>query len=224
MRYRRRHYDVPDTVTRALRRRRWTRRGVVVALLLLALSTLLDRFGVFYYRGDDWGNYHQQAVAVTSVVDGDTLRVRRSPMADDEPVRLLGVDAPEMKRDGRGPPDHWGPEATAYLKRALAGGTVTLRLDSTQTRDKYQRLLAYVYLGDAAENVNLSMVREGHVYAHRSFPHSLGRQFEQAEDDARGKSRGLWAEVRESQMPPWRQRWLADLRERRRGSDADDRR
>lgn len=219
MRRRRRHHDIPDTVTRALRRRRWTRRGVFVALVLLALSTFLDRFGVFNYRGDDWGNYDRRPVVVTSVIDGDTLRVCRSPTADDEPVRLLGIDAPEMTpADGRAGPDHWAAEASAYLQRALGGGgsgaTVTLRLDSTQTRDKYRRLLAYAYVGDA-ENLNLAMVRDGHAYAHRMFPHSLRRQFEQAEDEARGKGRGLWADVKEPQMPAWRQRWLAERRARR---------
>ena len=217
MRLRRRRYDVPDTVTRALRRRRWTRRGVFAGLALLALSTLLDRFGVFNYRGDDWSHYDRQPVVVTAVIDGDTLRVRRSATADEEPVRLLGIDAPEMRPDdGGATPDHWAAEATAYLRRVVAGsgGTVTLRLDSTQTRDKYRRLLAYAYVGDA-ENVNLTMVRDGHAYAHRLFPHALRRQFEQAEDEARGKGRGLWADVKEPQMPAWRQHWLADRRAQR---------
>ena len=210
---RRRRYDVPETVTRALRRRRWTRRGIFAALLLLALSTLLDRIGVFGYRGDDWANYDRQPVVVTNVVDGDTVRVRRSPVAEEEPVRMLGIDAPEMNR-GPGKPDHWGPQATGHLERLVEGRTVTLRLESTQTRDKYRRLLAYVYV-EGGQNVNLELVRGGHAYAHRMFPHSLRRQFEQAEDEARGKGRGLWASVREPQMPAWRQRWLAERRERR---------
>ena len=82
---------------------------------------------------------------------------------------------------------------------------VTLRLDATQTRDKYRRLLAYVYVGDA-ENVNLALVRDGHAYAHRVFTHSLRRQFEQAEDEVRRKGTGLWADVTDEQMPAWRQR------------------
>jgi micrococcal nuclease len=214
MRLRRRRYEVPDAVTRQLRRRRLTRRGLAVALLVLALTTLLDRFGAFRYRGDDWGNFDRQDAVVTRVVDGDTVRVRLTPAAADEPVRLLGIDAPEVSRDDDAPgPAHWGPEAAAHLRRLLDGRTVTLRLDTTGTRDKYRRLLAYVYVGDG-ENVNLSLVRDGHAYAHRSFPHSLGRQFEQAEDEARGKGRGLWAGVAEAQMPAWRQRWLADRRQR----------
>lgn len=213
MRLRRRRYVVSDAVTRQLRRRRLTRRGVVVALVLLALSTLLDRFGVFRYRGDDWGNFDRQDAVVTHVVDGDTVRIRRSPAASEETVRLLGIDAPEMRHDDGSGPAHWGREATAYLRTLIDDKPVTVRLDATETRDKYQRLLAYLYVSDG-ENVNLALVRDGHAYAHRSFAHSLRRQFEQAEDDARGKDRGLWATVTEGEMPPWRQRWLADRRQR----------
>jgi micrococcal nuclease len=214
MRLRRRRYDVPDSVSRRLKRRRWTRRGAFGALLLLVLSVLLDRFGAFRYKGDDWGNFDRKEVVVTRVVDGDTVRVRATPLADEEAVRLLGIDAPEMRRDDAPGPAHWAPEATARLRAAVQGRTVTLRLDTTETRDKYGRLLAYLYAGDG-DNVNLALVRDGHAYAHRSFPHGLRRQFEQAEDEARGKGRGLWAGVAETDMPAWRRRWLADRRERR---------
>lgn len=211
MRLRRRRYEVPEPVARQLKRRRWTRRGIFSALLLLALSTLLDRVGLFRYRGDDWANFDRQAVVVTRVIDGDSVRIRLSPASPEVPVRLLGIDAPEMTIQGGTGPPHWGPESAAYLRGSIEGKTVTLRLDTTQTRDKYRRLLAYLYVGDA-ENVNLALVREGHAYTHRMFTHSLRRQFEQVEDEARGKSRGLWAGLREPQMPAWRQKWLAERR------------
>ena len=84
------------------------------------------------------------------------------------------------------------------------------RLEPTQTRDKYRRLLAYLYVSDN-ENLNLSLVHDGQAYADRRFPHTLKPQFEQEENDARTKKRGLWKEVTESQMPAWRQKWLAQL-------------
>lgn len=210
MRRRRRRYDVPEHVARQLKRRRRTRRGIFAALVLLGLSTLLDRVGVFRYRGDDWGNYDRQTVTVTRVIDGDTVRVRRPGAADDETVRLLGIDAPEAGN----PPAHWAREATEHLRSLLDGRDVAMRLDTTQTRDKYRRLLAYLHQADAGESVNLALVRDGHAYAHRSFPHAQRRQFEQAEDEARGKGRGLWKDVTEPQMPEWRRAWL----ERRRTS------
>jgi micrococcal nuclease len=207
MRLRRPRNDVPEHVLRQLKRRRRTRRGIFVALVLVAVSVFLDRAGVFRYRGDDWAAYDKQTVTVTRVVDGDTVRVRKSPASEEETVRLLGIDAPETAD----PPAHWGAEATAHLQTLVESKPVTLRLDATQTRDKYRRLLAYVHVSDA-ENVNLALVRDGHAYAHRMFTHSLRRQFEQAEDDARGKGRGLWADLDEAQMPAWRQSWLANRR------------
>ncbi len=200
--------EIPEPTVRQLNRRRRTRRSIFVTLLLLAVTALLDRAGVFRYRGDDWANYDRQTVVVTRVIDGDTVRVRRSPGAAEETIRLLGIDAPEIRHDAGQHDEHWGREAATRLKELIDEKTVTVRLDATQTRDRYSRLLAYLHLGDA-ENVCQLLVREGHAYAHRPFHHAMRRQFEQAEDEARGKGRGLWAEVTESQMPEWRKRWLA---------------
>jgi endonuclease YncB( thermonuclease family) len=61
------------------------------------------------------------------------------------------------------------------------------------------------------ENLNLSLVHDGQAYADRRFPHTLRPQFEQEENDARTKKRGLWNEVRDDQQPEWRQRWLSEL-------------
>lgn len=214
MRRRRPRYDIPEQILRQLSRRRWTKRSLVIALVLLAVSVVLDRIGTFRYRGDDWAAYDKHSVICTRVVDGDTIHVRLSTLGKDETVRLLGIDAPEISHNAKERPAHFGPEATHRLETLIEGKPVTLRLDATQTRDKYHRLLAYVHAGDA-ENVNLELVREGYAYAHRIYPHSLQRQFEQAEDDARGKHRGLWADVSEQQMPEWRQHWLSNRRGRR---------
>jgi micrococcal nuclease len=208
---RRGQYQVPESVARQLRRRRWTRRSIFAALLLLALSALFDRAGFFRYRGDDWKNYDRQTVVVTRVIDGDTVRVRRSPESPEETIRLLGIDAPEISHDADKADDHWGREATDHLKELIDGQSVTVRLDATQTRDRYARLLAYLHLGDA-ESINQQLVRDGDAYAYRPYHHSMRRQFEQSEDEARLKPRGLWENLGEDQMPAWRQRWLAERR------------
>ena len=205
---RRSHSNVSTTVLRHLRRRRWTRRGVFSAVVLILISIVLDRVGTFRYGGDDWGTFDRKTFTVTHVIDGDTVRIERIPGGEDETIRLLGIDAPEIAHSPTEKSGHWGEEATSYLERVLEHKPVVLHLDTTQTRDKYRRLLAYLYVGEA-ENINLSLVRDGHAYAHRDYPHSMKRQFEQAEDEARGKARGLWQDVSEPQMPAWRQRWLA---------------
>src|SRR4051812_38752418 len=209
MRLRGPRYDVPENVRRQLRRRRWTRRGVFAGLFLLALSVVVGRSGC--YRGDDWTTFDKQAAIVSHVIDGDTVRIRIGPDSTEETVRLLGIDAPEITHGPATQDAYWGPESAAYLKGLVEGKSVTLRLDTTQTRDRYQRLLAYLYERDI-DNLNLRLVRDGQAYAHRLYPHSMIRQFEQAEDEARGKQRGLWADLREEQMPAWRRQWLTERR------------
>ena len=61
-------------------------------------------------------------------------------------VRLIGVDTPETVHPTK-TVQHFGAEASAYTKAALAGKTVTLEADPTgDTRDRYGRLLRYVHL------------------------------------------------------------------------------
>jgi micrococcal nuclease len=128
-------------------------------------------------------------------------------------VRLLGVDAPELQRDGQPAPDHWADRAAAYTRARAAGKFVTLQLDQPQTRDKYDRVLAYVYLSDT-DCLNADLIRDGQAYADRRFKHTFKPQYELAENEARKKGRGLWKDVTVEQMPPWRQEWLKSLPQR----------
>ncbi len=79
---------------------------------------------------------------VTNVVDGDTLDVA-TPGLPLRRVRVLGVDTPEVH--GPGPPECYGPEASAFSSRVAAGALVELRFD-TERRDRYGRTLAAVVL------------------------------------------------------------------------------
>ena len=203
-----------DSLQPQLRRRRRYHRFAYGALILLALSAVLDRAGLFRYAGSDWRAYDHQSFLVTHVIDGDTLEVRPASGGATTRVRLLGVDAPELRSREKGDrPDHWAAQARDYTERRAEGKRVTLRLEATETRDRYRRLLAYVYVADA-QQLNLDLVRDGHAYADRRFTHSMRPQFEQAEAEARRKGRGLWEAVTESQMPHWRRQWLAARRTR----------
>ena len=183
--------------------------------MLLALSAALDRAGCFRYRGDDWRTFDHKSFLVSHVADGDTIVVRPTGGGAETRVRLIGVDAPELhsSEDG-GRPDHWADEARRYTASRVELKPVTLRLEQTETRDRYKRLLAYVYVDDS-DNLNLELVRDGQAYADRRFRHSMRSQFERAEGEARRARRGLWKDLSKSQMPPWRQEWL----DRRGGRD-----
>lgn len=82
---------------------------------------------------------------VTWVTDGDTLRARAADGTDLGPVRLLGIDAPELAHDGR-PAQCWSEQARAELDALTpVGSAITLVPDLGQDdRDVYGRLLRYV--------------------------------------------------------------------------------
>jgi hypothetical protein len=78
---------------------------------------------------------------VTKIVDGDTIHVLIGSRG--EKIRYIGVDTPETHKPGT-PVQCYGRAASAFNARLLAGRRVELRTDA-ETRDRYGRLLAYVY-------------------------------------------------------------------------------
>jgi micrococcal nuclease len=195
-----------QSVSYQLRRRRRLRGWGLAGLIVLALSAVLDRSGRFGSSGNDWATFDQKSFVVSHISDGDTIVVRPATGGPETKVRLIGVDTPELHSATGDGSDYWAREATRYTAAKADGRPVTLRLEP-RTRDKYQRLLAYVYVGDS-DNLNLDLVRDGQGYADRRFSHSMRSQFEQAEAEARRRGRGLWKDVTEPQMPPWRRQWL----------------
>lgn len=83
---------------------------------------------------------------VTRIIDGDTIEV--SINGKKEKVRLIGVDTPETKHPDK-PVQPYGPEASSYTEKQLAGKKIFLEKDIS-ARDKYGRLLAYVWLREPA--------------------------------------------------------------------------
>ena len=127
-------------------------------------------------------------VAVTRVVDGDTFRALVS--GREEPIRLIGVDTPEVPWYGR-PDECFGEEAALYARRRLEGRSVRLAFD-VERRDRYGRLLAYVYLGP--ELINLTLLRQGYATVLAVPPNTLRQaMFQAAEDAAREAGTGLWS-------------------------------
>jgi micrococcal nuclease len=131
-----------------------------------------------------------QRYTVTSVSDGDTIKVLIDGKT--ESVRLIGVDTPETK-DPRKAVQCYGAEASAYTKTTLLGKIVSLAQDdSQQNRDKYGRLLRYVFLEDGI-NFNEQLIRTGYAYEYTyRTPYQYQATFKQAEQAARANSVGLW--------------------------------
>lgn len=195
---------IQDVITVALRQRRFRLVAIAVALALLAGSAIWSH----RTTPPDPAPLDGQTVTVDRVVDGDTLIVSGSGFVN-ERLRLLGIDAPEVAHPDFDHDAHFGPEAKRYLTQRLAGKTVTLKFDATEKRDRFGRLLGYVYLGDS-DCINVDLVRDGMAYADRRFKTMLAGTLEQNENNARTKGIGLWKGLKPRDMPEWRQRWFSD--------------
>lgn len=121
---------------------------------------------------------------VSRVIDGDTIEI-----AGGERVRYIGLDAPEMVEPEK-PVECFGPEATAKNKELVEGKIVRLEKDTTD-RDKYNRLLRYVYAGETL--VNLELVKLGFARAW-AYPPDLKYQdqINAAQQSAKKLKNGLW--------------------------------
>jgi micrococcal nuclease len=137
---------------------------------------------------------------VSWVYDGDTIAVNGLGK-----VRLLGIDAPEHEDSERDrfyrrwdiPPQRLrsiSRSAVAYLIRTAKGREVTLVLDR-EPRDRYGRLLAYVYLPDGAL-LNRTLLEQGYASVFRKYDFRLKTEFLAAEQRARKDGVGLWKKGR----------------------------
>jgi micrococcal nuclease len=107
-------------------------------------------------------------------------------------VLLIGVDTPESVAPDR-PVQCYGVEASAFLASVVPEGTeVRLERDAV-ARDRYGRLLAYVYRVDDDLLVNLELVSKGYADAVTYGDNeALHPTFAAAEAEARAAGRGLW--------------------------------
>jgi micrococcal nuclease len=128
---------------------------------------------------------------IVRVVDGDTLVVALA--GREEPVRLIGIDTPETVAPDR-PVECFGAEASDRLG-ALAPSGTTVRLErDVEARDRYDRLLAYVYRADDDLFLNEAQVAGGFAEASEYPPNTARRdQLARAERGARERRLGLWA-------------------------------
>lgn len=124
---------------------------------------------------------------VVRVVDGDTIHVRIGTRL--EKVRYIGVNSPELHHPTKGE-EPGGREAAAVNGQIAAGKRVRLELD-VQERDRYGRLLAYVWVGKVM--VNAELVRRGCAQV-MTVPPNVRHQdlFLKLQRDARQAGRGLW--------------------------------
>ena len=129
---------------------------------------------------------------VAKITDGDTIRVRMN-IGPEEPVRLIGIDTPEVHGQG-GLRECFGKEASSELARLIPPGTVVRLVIDVEARDRFGRLLAYVYRVPDDLHVNLEMARRGFAAALTVPPNvAFTDAFVEAAADARQDDLGLWS-------------------------------
>ena len=124
---------------------------------------------------------------VVRVVDGDTIHVRLPDRV--EKVRYIGVNTPEVHHPKKG--EEPGGRAALDVNRTLVDGRRVRLETDVQARDRYGRLLAYVWVGEIM--VNAELVRRGYAQV-MTVPPNVRHQslFLALQRDARSAQRGLW--------------------------------
>lgn len=158
-------------------------------VVLLLLTALAVGGGGTLLAGSSGGS-DAGAGQVTRVVDGDTIHVRLGD-GTDEKVRYIGVDTPESVKPNT-PVQCYAKAASARNAELVEGERVQLKTDAEE-RDRYGRLLAYVYRERDGAFVNAALVREGYAVP-LTIPPNVAHadEFAVLARAARRADRGLW--------------------------------
>ena len=127
---------------------------------------------------EDTLTWTEDAIFCTAIIDGDTFR-----LSNGEKVRLIGIDAPELSQPG-------GEESREYLRRLILNKGVILE-KGYEDRDKYGRLLRFVYIDDTC--INEEMIRQGYAEA-RYITDQFREYYIQLEIEAETAKAGLWSD------------------------------
>lgn len=132
----------------------------------------------------------QANAKVDRIVDGDTLMAVIGGQR--ERVRLIGINTPESVDPDR-PAMCFGKEASRHLEELVPPGTAIRIERDVEPRDKFGRVLGYVYRASDGLFVNLAQVTDGFANQY-TFPPNVAHtsEFKQAASQARSQNRGLW--------------------------------
>lgn len=132
----------------------------------------------------------QELFDVVKVIDGDTITIKMGEK--NETIRLIGMDTPETS-DPRTGVQCFGKEATVKLKSVIGARVAIERDEREGERDKYDRLLAYIY-NEGGVLLNKYLIEQGYAYEYTyDDPYKYQKEFKAAQADAKAKKRGLWA-------------------------------
>jgi micrococcal nuclease len=128
---------------------------------------------------------NRQRFKVAYAVDGDTVKLTTG-----ETLRYIGIDTPETKHPKK-PVQYFGKEASAVNKKLVSGKDILVEFDVVK-RDKYGRLLGYVFLEDGTF-VNADLVKQGYAKVYTYPPNvKYAELFRSLQAEALKEKRGLW--------------------------------
>ena len=158
--------------------------ALLIVIALITISTLRQKVDLTLEQNQP-GLYH-----ISQFVDGDTIEIDMN--GHTENVRFIGVDTPET-HDPRKPVQCYGPQASDFTQNTIGQDKVRLEADPLNTdRDRYNRLLRYVYLKDG-RMLNQLLIEQGYGFYYPYFPFSKKASFEEAQTKAQAQKLGLWA-------------------------------
>lgn len=174
-------------MSRRLKRRHLSLLGVIIAIFLL----MGNYYGWFDALKNQAVSAQPGQYAIDHFIDGDTIAVKMDGKV--ETIRFIGVDTPETHKPNT-PVQCYGPAAAAFTKNTIdaAGDKVRLASDPDSTnRDRYDRLLRYIYLPDGTL-LNQKIIATGHGFYYPYFPFTKSAAFKDAEHSAQAAQKGLW--------------------------------
>lgn len=128
-----------------------------------------------------------EEVRISRIYDGDTVE-----LSDGRKLRLIGIDTPELGH-GNDPSQPLAVDAANALRTLLAiSPNLHLRYDA-ESHDRYQRLLAHIYLHNGA-SVAAALLEQGLATALVIPPNVWNLDcYQAAERRAQAVRRGIWS-------------------------------
>ncbi len=148
---------------------------------------ILFFFFSFFFVCFPINGYASDWAFCNDIADGDTLFVKIRNR--NETIRLLGVDTPEVKSKYTNE-EPYGKEASNYIRNLVKRKKIRLEFD-IEKRDKYNRLLAYVYLPEG-RMLNRALIKKGYARVYKFFKYKKKKEFMKLEQEAKIKCLGIW--------------------------------
>jgi len=128
-----------------------------------------------------------ETVKVDSVYDGDTVHVMLN--GEDEKIRILGIEAPEMREGKKS--SYKGEDSKKYMQNLVEGKEVQLVRDSTtKNRGSFGRLLRYIYINDV--DMGQKMIEEGYAKVYRYSVFAKKQEYLNIEKQVQELEKGIW--------------------------------